>query len=383
MRPLPSPSNLTPFNPQPQNHRPLPLTPFAFQEQNLRSLVGMPLAEVDVAKLRAAIQTARTANVGAAELQTAEARLHEVESKRTAALEGVNTLSSPPLTQVDQAKLGSAIDEAQEVGVPFAKLEAASARLSQVKTLAASLLQLLEEEKLTDKLVPLMMKHKVHTAEELAGWQEGSLVRLMGLSNTEAATLKAAAITEQQLSQGRSFAVSILQHLEDAGHTQYLICTTAVSPDGRRKEFRNQHRVTEFVELHKKIAPTLMPRLPAAFPFSPQTPRFLQTNAFLNARMALLDIYLRQAVVAAQGDLPPELSAFLGLPAGGVAASSSLHNAVVDHAATQYTEGAINQPGVWPHFISYTQRNGKSALLASEIYTELKERGQVRRGAFL
>ena len=76
--------------------------------------------------------------------------------------------------------------------------------------------------------------------------------------------------------------------------------------------------MTDFVSLHEVILPMLTPLLPTAFPFSPRTPRFLHTDAFLDARMALLETYLRQAVEAAQGNLPPDLSTFLGLPPGGV-----------------------------------------------------------------
>ena len=57
-------------------------------------------------------------------------------------------------------------------------------------------------------------------------------------------------------------------------------------------------------------------------------------------------------------------------------------NAVESEAVQQFdakvhamVPGARNSPGTWMCFISYTQRNDKARLLASELYQALKERG--------
>ena len=275
----------------------------------------MPPARLDLEALRRAIEAARAtgaqkeADKGGEYLKGVEMKLQEVKDS-----------STPKLFQIDRDRLRSAVDEATPyfggvAGLSHPDLIEAATRLSQVEGLDNKLLQLLEEEKLV-QLVPQLMKHNVSSVDTLAGWQEGNLVRFVGLTKSDARKLKAAAITEQQLSRNCELAVSILQHMETRGHTEYLIETTMKAPDGFKKQsIRKQQRVSEFCELHERISPQLAPRLDP-FPFSPWTPRPFHTSGFLTQRRVLLEKYLRQAVQSAKGTLPVELREFLGLPAG-------------------------------------------------------------------
>ena len=55
------------------------------------------------------------------------------------------------------------------------------------------------------------------------------------MTRSDAEGLHLGAKTEVQLSQGRNLAVSVVQYLQVAGHTEYVLQTTAASADGQRK----------------------------------------------------------------------------------------------------------------------------------------------------
>ena len=325
----------------------------------LESHRAAPPAELDIDALRAAVVAAKEAGVGAEEVRAAEAHVAEVEAKRAAAMAKVHALSSPSHSKIDKASLEQAIDAARDAGVLQAQLGSAPTKLSQAKTLSLPLLKVVEGENLADRLLPLLLKHKVHTMQELAGWQEGSLTKLMGLSKPEAAALILAAKTELQLGDG-SLGVCVFSRIEAAGRTEYLIRTTASSAEGHRQEFRAQHCVTDFVQLHEQLVPQLSPRLPD-FPFSPRVPRFLHYSALLDSRMHALDGYLRQAIKSAQGSLPAELRAFLALPAGEI----SFEPGAAPAAAPPRAKGkqVAQEEWLFPHDkITWVQKIGKGGF---------------------
>ena len=127
----------------------------------------------------------------------------------------------------------------------------------------------------------------------------------MGLSKPEAAALILAAKTELQLGDGY-LAVCVHSHIKVEGvppHTetrrQCLIRTTASSAEGHRKEFRTQHSVADFRQLHEQLVPQLSPRLPD-FPLPERRRhsfrrRLFKTSAEPDHDMQALDGYLRQS----------------------------------------------------------------------------------------
>lgn len=88
----------------------------------------------------------------------------------------------------------------------------------------------------------------------------------------------------------------------DDGHTDY--CITVVTASGSHEVER---RYSAFRELHDKLQPLMPSRLPPTFPV-------WKTYISRDRRMRQLDEYVRLVIDSAEGEMPPVLVAFLGLP---------------------------------------------------------------------
>ena len=101
----------------------------------------------------------------------------------------------------------------------------------------------------------------------------------------------------------------------------------SVTPGGT---FEVERRYTAFRDLHDKLAPTMAERVPLAFPV-------WKTYVWRERRMRQLEAYLRDMIVAVDGELPAALATFLGVPASTThtsAPSSSASAASASDGAT-------------------------------------------------
>ena len=155
----------------------------------LQRLSGVPPAAADLEAVRKAVASANAAGVDAAEVAAATAKLKQVEQRREETQHTVQGLSSRLRSEINAAELRESIDNARDAGVVYAALSEAASRLAEVEALERPLLLMLEEEALADSLCAKLVKHKVHSLDDLSNWQLGSLVRILGMTNASAAEL--------------------------------------------------------------------------------------------------------------------------------------------------------------------------------------------------